>query len=123
VRAPIDLLTQARRLLAEAASAVDPGEQFRLAHFAALRTAAALLAERGALAARRRRLVNVWTLLEKSVPEHATWARHFAAGAPVRAAVEAGVGPAATTAQAHEELRAAAQFLAVAEASVGLLAA
>jgi hypothetical protein len=123
VRAPIDLLTQARRLLAEAASAVDAGEQFRLAHFAALRTAAALSAERDALTARRRRLTNVWVLLEKSAPEHAGWARHFAAGAAVRAAVEAGVSSAVSPTLAHEELRAAERFLAVAEASVGLLAA
>jgi hypothetical protein len=120
--APVNLLTQARRLLAEAASAGDAGEQFRLAHFAALRTAAALLAE-DAPTARRRRLVNVWLLLEKSVPEHAMWARHFAAGAAVRAAVEAGVSSAVSPTLAHEELSAAQQFLAVAEASVGLLAA
>lgn len=122
MRAAIDLLTQARRQLTEAALAVDPAEQFRLAHFAALRTAAALLADGGTVA-RRRPLVSVWVLLEKSAPEHAMWARHFAAGAGVRAAIDAGVASAVSPALAHEELAAAEQFLAVAETSVGLLAA
>lgn len=123
MRAPIELLSQARRLLAEAAVAVDPAERFRLAHFAALRTAAALLAEGGGSTATRRRLVSVWVLLEKSAPQHAAWARHFAAGAAVRAAVEAGVASAVSPVLADDELRAAERFLALAEASAGLLAA
>lgn len=119
----MELLAQARRMLAEAERAVDADEQFRLAHFAALRTAAALLADRRGTGARRRQLVSVWVLLEKSAPEYASWARHFAAGAAVRAAVEAGLSFAVSPVLANEELLAAEQFLAVAEASVGLLAA
>jgi SAV_6107-like HEPN len=122
VRSTISLLSQARVLLADAAATGDPGERFRLAHFAALRTAAALLGERD-VAARRRRLVSIWTVLEHAAPEHASWARHFAAGASVRAAVEAGVSGAASAAVADEQLRTAQAFLAMAEASAGMLAA
>jgi hypothetical protein len=123
MRTTISLLGQARSLLADAAATAEPGERFRLAHFAALRTAAALIAERDVTARRRRRLVSVWVLLEKAVPEHADWARHFAAGAAMRAAVEAGVFSAVSARDADDQLRSAAAFLAVAEASIGMLAA
>ena len=122
MRSTIGLLGQARALLAEAVRTPEPGERFRLAHFAALRTAAALLADRDG-PARRRRLVNVWVLLEKAAPEHAQWARLFAAGAALRAAVEAGVQSAVSAGVADDQLRSAAAFLTVAEASVGMLAA
>ena len=42
-RPPISLLTQARALLADACTVLDPGERFRLAQLAALRIAAAVL--------------------------------------------------------------------------------
>ena len=77
-------------VLAEAAATADPGERFRLAHLSALRTAAAVSAQRGRPASARRRLMSVWVLLERVAPEHADWAAYFAAGAPIRAAVEAG---------------------------------
>jgi hypothetical protein len=117
------LLAQARAVLAEAASTVDPGERFRLAHLSALRTAAAVSADRGRPSAARRRLISVWVLLERVAPEHADWATYFAAGAPIRAAVEAGVRSAASERVAADQLRAAGDFLAVVEDSLGLLAA
>src|SRR4051794_1993916 len=52
MRTTIGLLGQARSLLADAAATAEPGERFRLAHFAALRTAAALIAERDVTARR-----------------------------------------------------------------------
>jgi hypothetical protein len=118
-----ELLRQARIVLDEAQGTSDAGERFRLAHLSALRTAAALLALRGRPAATRRRLVPVWVLLEKVAPEHADWAALFAAGAPIRAAVEAGAVSAVSARAADDQVRAAEQFLGLVEGSVGMLAA
>jgi len=117
------LAEQARAVLGEAAVTVDVGERFRLCHLAALRAGAAVLAVRGRPAAARRRLVSVWLLLESVAPEYADWARHFAAGAPLRAAVEAGARHAVSARQADDQYRAAAQFLHLVESDLGLLAA
>jgi hypothetical protein len=117
------LLGQARRVLGEAAAASDVGERFRLAHLAALRVAAAVLAERGRPASARRRLMNLWVLIDAVAPEYADWARYFAAGAPVRAAVEAGSRTAVSAREADDQLRAAGEFLALVEPALGLLAA
>lgn len=119
----VSLLKQARLVLDQAVASSDPGERFCLAHLSALRTAAAVLAMRGRPAAARRRLVSVWVLLEKIAPEHAEWASYFAAGAPVRAAVEAGAVSVLSPRAADDQLRAAAEFLAVVESSLGMLAA
>jgi hypothetical protein len=118
-RPPISLLTQAHGLLADACAATDPGERFRLAHLAALRVAAAALEQPSPSA--RRRLVSVWSRLEKS--EYAGRAAYFAAGAAVRAAIEAGVASAVSPALADQQLRAAAEFLLEVEGSLGMLAA
>lgn len=117
------LLTQARSVLADAADTTDPGERFRLAHLSALRTAAAVAAGRGRPASTRRRLMSVWVLLERVAPEYADWAGFFAAGAPIRAAVEAGAHSAASARTADDQLRAATEFLTLVEDSLGLLAA
>lgn len=119
----LGLLAQAHAVLGEAAAATEPGERFRLAHLSALRTAAAISAERGRPAATRRRLMNVWVLLERVAPEYGDWASYFAAGAPVRAAVEAGATSAASARTADDQFRAAAEFLAIVESSLGMLAA
>ncbi len=119
----LGLLGQARGVLADAERAVDPGERFRLAHLSALRTAAAVCARRGRPSGARRRLLSVWVLLERVAPEHAEWAGYFAAGAPVRAAVEAGALSAVSERSADDQVRAAAEFLALVEGSFGLLAA
>jgi hypothetical protein len=119
----LSLLSQARGVLDDAAATADPGERFRLAHLSALRTAAAVSAQRGRPAATRRRLMSVWVLLERVAPEHADWAAYFAAGAPVRAAVEAGAISAVSPRSADDQVRAAAEFLALVEGSLGLLAA
>ncbi len=117
------LLVSARRLLAEAAAGGDAGERFRLAHLAALRIAAAVLAERGRPPRARRRLISVWVLLDAVAPEFAEQAAFFAAGARVRAAIEAGALDAVTTRQADEQLHAGEQFLRTVEHRLGMLAA
>ena len=117
------LLGQARLVLAEAAATTDVGERFRLAHLAALRIAAAVLAERGRPAAARRRLLPVWVLLDSVAPEYADWAAYFAAGAAARAAVEAGSRTAVSARQADDQVRAASEFLALVEPALGMLAA
>jgi hypothetical protein len=116
------LIAQARLVLAEAAAADDVGERFRLAHLAALRTAAAVLAERGRPAAARRRLISVWVLIDTVAPEFADWARYFAAGAATRAAVEAGAQHAVTAREADDQLRAATEFVHLVEPVLGMLA-
>jgi hypothetical protein len=117
------LVTQARGVLAEARAAASAGERFRLAHLAALRTSAAVFAERGRPASARRRLVSAWVLLQAVAPELGEWAAYFAAGATARAAVEAGAVSAVSPRVADDQLRAAEQFLALVESSLGLLAA
>jgi hypothetical protein len=117
------LVAQARGVLAEARAARDDGERFRLAHLAALRAAAAVLADRGRPAAARRRLMSVWVLLDLIAPELADWSRYFAAGAASRAAVEAGARHAVNRRAADDQLRSAEEFVAVVERSLGLLAA
>jgi hypothetical protein len=117
------LLGQARLVLGEAAAATDVGERFRLAHLAALRVAAGLLAERGRPAAARRRLISVWVLIDTVAPEYADWASYFAAGAPARAAIEAGSRTVVSARDADDQLRAAGEFLALVEPSLGMLAA
>jgi hypothetical protein len=119
----LGLHVQARSVLGDAAMASDPGERFRLAHLSALRTAAAVSAQRGRPAATRRRLVSVWVLLERVAPEHKDWAAYFAAGASARAAIEAGALDAASPRAADDQLRAATEFLAIVEGAMGMLAA
>jgi hypothetical protein len=116
------LLAQARSVLADAAAADSAAERFCLAHLAALRTAAAVFAERGRPATTRRRLVSAWVLVETVAPEFADWAAYFAAAAPTRAAVEAGAVSAASQRDADDQLRAAEEFLILVESSLGLLA-
>jgi hypothetical protein len=117
------VLAQARAVLLEAAVADSAAERYRLAHLGALRTAAAVFADRGRPASARRRLVSAWELVESVAPEFGEWAGYFAAGAPARAAVEAGALSAVSARDADDQLRAAGEFLMLVEASLGLLAA
>jgi hypothetical protein len=119
----LGLLTQARLVLGDATRADDAGERFRLAHLSALRTAAAVSAERGRPAGSRRRLMSVWVLLDRVAPEYSDWATFFASGATVRAAIEAGALSAVSPRAADDQVRAATDFLAIVETSLGLLAA
>lgn len=120
------LLRRAYAVLDEARGAASADERFCLAQLAALRTAAAVLAVRARPARTRRRLVNVWELLDTLAPEYHDWAMLFAAAAPVRAAVEAGALRGVEARQADDQVRSAEQFLALVEAGragLGVLAA
>jgi SAV_6107-like HEPN len=118
-----DLLAAARRGLHESAAASCAGERYALAHLAALRAAAAVLAARArpADALGRGRPRSVWTLLVQCAPELAEWAAFFAAGARKRAAAEAGLPRAVSTREADDLLRDAETFLALVETTLGLV--
>jgi hypothetical protein len=120
---PAASIASARAVLCDAARADDAGERFVLAHLAALRAGAALVARRGAPGGSRRRLVSVWVVLARVAPEFADWAGFFAAGAPIRAAVEAGAVSAVTPRTADDQLRSAGDFLDEVAREIGLLAA
>ncbi|OHV61381.1 MULTISPECIES: SAV_6107 family HEPN domain-containing protein [unclassified Pseudofrankia] len=115
-----DLLAAARHGLAEAAFARPAGERYALAHLAALRVAAAVLADRAKpRPGRRGRPVSAWRLLAQVVPELDEWADFFAAGAPRRAAAEAGLSV-VTTREADDLVRQVEIFLGVVEEVLGL---
>jgi hypothetical protein len=122
-RSAEDLLALSRRGLLEAGETRPPGLRYALAHLAALRAAAAVLAARARPAApgRRRggRPVSVWALLTMVAPELGEWATFFAAGAAKRAAAEAGIPRVVTTREADDMLRDAERFLAVVETTLG----
>lgn len=121
-RSAVSLVSQARAVLSEAADADTAGERFRLAHLSALRTAAALLAERARPASGPRRLRSAWVLIDSTAPEFSDWATYFASGAAKREAIEAGAANVVTTRDADDQLRAAYEFLRIVEDSLGLLA-
>jgi hypothetical protein len=86
-----ELIGAASRVLADASQTDQPREQYALAHLAALRAAAAVLACH-ARPTRRRGPRSAWELLSLVAPELSEWAAFFAAGAAKRAAAEAGLG-------------------------------
>jgi hypothetical protein len=115
-------LAQARRGLAEAATAATPAERYAAAHLAALRAAAAVLAARARpvpAGRRRTRPVSAWALLATVTPELREWAAFFAAGARKRAAAEAQLPGCVSAREADDLLRDAETFLAVAETLLG----
>ncbi|MGB9373024.1 MAG: SAV_6107 family HEPN domain-containing protein [Jiangellales bacterium] len=117
----MDMLAHARSCLQEAAVAVRPTDRYAMAHLAALRTAAAVLAARthGAPPGRRQSR-NAWVLLAQVAPELEEWAAFFAAGATKRAAAQAGISSAVSTREADDLLREAETFLAVSTRMLGL---
>jgi hypothetical protein len=108
--------------LDEATEAGDAASRYVFAHVAALRAAAAVLAASTPPTATRRRPRNAWVLLTQAAPELSEWATFFAAGAPKRAAAEAGSLRAVTEAEAADLLRDADRFLGVVEEHLGLVA-
>ncbi|MFJ3693264.1 SAV_6107 family HEPN domain-containing protein [Streptomyces sp. NPDC090052] len=128
--AALDLLTQARAGLDEAAGLEAPNERYATAHLAALRTAAAVLASRArpeevprrkAGGPRRRNAIRTaWELLPELAPELTEWSALFASGAGRRARAEAGIPGAASSRDADDLLRDAAMFLRLVERLLAL---
>ena len=109
-------------VLTEARASASPGPRYALAHLAALRGAAAVLAVRARPTASRRRVVGgrstAWRLLAVVAPELGEWAAFFAAGATRRAAAESGVPGVVTAREADDLLRDAEAFLTTVEMHV-----
>jgi hypothetical protein len=120
-RTPAELLRLARQGLEEAAGTRPDGLRYAAAHLAALRAAAAVLAARARPApGRRNRMTSVWALLTRVAPELGEWAAFFAVGATKRSAAAAGIPKVVSAREADDLLRAAEQFTAVVEVSLGL---
>lgn len=116
-----DLLAHAHSCLQEAAVAVRPTDRYAMAHLAALRTAAAVLAARtGGAPPARHQPRNAWVLLARVAPELEEWAAFFAAGATRRSAAQAGIVGSVSTREADDLLREAETFLGVATRLLGL---
>ncbi|MFD6417470.1 SAV_6107 family HEPN domain-containing protein [Streptomyces sp. NPDC060194] len=116
--AALDLLAQARSGLDEAATLETPNESYAIAHLAALRTAAAVLAARGMPETgprRRQRIRSAWEVLPEIAPELSEWSAHFASGAARRARAEAGIAGAASRRDADDLRRDVAVFLRLVE--------
>jgi hypothetical protein len=113
-RSPAELLAIARRGLIEASQTEQDGLRYAIAHLAALRAAAAILAARARPEPRwRNKLTSVWALMAIVAPELNEWATFFAASASKRAAAEAGIPRAVTAREADDLVRAAGQFVEV----------
>lgn len=108
--ATAQLLRRADAELLAARFTADPDDRFVHAHLAALRAAAALVAAWGA-PSKRRGPRAVWELLARTAPEFEGWTAYFAAGAQVRADVEAGVMGVVSDARAGEVLATAEDFV------------
>jgi hypothetical protein len=114
-------LERSAESLREAITCPDVPRRYALAHVAALRATAALLAARAQpMPVQKRRQKNAWVLLAEVAPELKEWATFFAAGAAKRAAAEAGSRRAVTEREADDLVRDADRFLAVVETSLGL---
>ena len=120
--AVLTLLESARHGLLGASEEVSPGARYVVAHLAALRAAAAVVAARPATETgpRRKALKSVWELLPRVEPALAEWAAFFAAGARKRAAAEAGLPKAVSAHEADDLLRDAETFLSLAEEALGV---
>ncbi|GAA1873021.1 SAV_6107 family HEPN domain-containing protein [Myceligenerans crystallogenes] len=103
------LLRRADAELAQAHAASDPDDRFRHAHLAAIRSAAAVLALRGRPPARSGAR-TVWEMLSRVEPALAPWSGYFAAGAPLRAAVDAGRAGEVPRSRADELIACAEDF-------------
>lgn len=115
-----ELLDSARRGLAEAGFTRPSGERYALAHLAALRAAAAVLADRARpRPGYRGRPSSAWRLLALVAPELEEWAALFASGAGRRAAAEAGLAV-VTERDADDLVRQVEIFLGLVETALGL---
>ena len=116
--APQTLLSLAHQGLRDAARTTAPGERYALAHLAALRAAAAVLACRTQPQARKAKPRPAWVLLAEVAPELAEWAAFFAAGAAKRSAAESGMAGVVSPREADDLLRDAQSYLGVVETTL-----
>src|SRR3954449_1144791 len=99
-RSSTELLSAAHQGLIEATVAGTVAERYSLAHLAALRAAAAVLAARARpTGSRRGAPASVGTLRAGAAPAPEEWPQFFPAGATTRAAADAGL-PAVTQREA-----------------------
>ncbi|MGN6576588.1 MAG: SAV_6107 family HEPN domain-containing protein [Nocardioides sp.] len=116
-------LERAAASLQEAITTTEIPLRYALAHVAALRATAALLAARTSpvpAPRRGRAQKNAWVLLAEVAPELAEWAAFFSAGAAKRAAAEAGSQRAVTEREADDLVRDADRFLGLVVEALGL---
>ena len=100
-----------------------PLERYAAAHLAALRASAAVLAVRGRpeeSPRKRKRIRTAWEVLPEVAPELAEWAVYYAAGAPKRAAAEAGITSAASLREADDLIRNTTLFLRMVQRVIAL---
>jgi hypothetical protein len=116
--APQTLLSLAHQGLRDAARTTAPGERYALAHLAALRAAAAVLACRTQPQTRRAKPRPAWVLLAEVAPEMREWAAFFAAGAAKRSAAESGMAGVVSPREADDQLRDAQSFVADVETTL-----
>lgn len=112
-RIPEQLLRRAHAELDQVSSQRLPEENFVHAHMAALRAGAGLLALHPGPGARRRAVRSVWEQIAELDDAWASWAALFAAGAPVRAAIESGRQRSLDPQQVAHTEQAAADFVAI----------
>ena len=117
-------LARSAESLREAITTTEVPLRYALAHVAALRATAALLAARATpltgRSGRRPAQKNAWVLLAEVAPELAEWAAFFSAGAAKRAAAEAGSVRAVSEREADDLVRDADRFLGLVEEALGL---
>lgn len=111
------LLADASLGLGRACAAGDPADRYAIAHLAALRGAAAVLAARARPT--RGRQGSAWTLMTRVAPEFAEWAAFFAAGSAKRQAVQAGLPAGVTAREADDLVRQVALFLSLVGETIG----
>lgn len=115
-----ELMESAWQCMCHAETVDDVNVRYSLAHRAALRIAAAVLAVRAhpenshgmstRARARQARPQSAWVLLRKVAPELGEWADYFASHASIREAAEAG-SPSITSRMADDAVRDAAAFM------------
>lgn len=113
----LGLIDRGRDGLLEACHASTAAQRYALAHLAALRIAAALLAARRPPG--RRRPTDVWTQVPRVAPELAEWAEFFAGTARVRRRLETGRGTVSVR-EADDLVRQCEMFLECVLAVLGL---
>ena len=112
-----DLLADAGRGLGRAIRAAEPTDRYAVAHLAALRGAAAVLAARARPGGRGNQ-GNAWVLLARLAPEFSEWSAFFAAGSAKRQAADAGITRLVSTREADDMVRQTSAFLDLIEESL-----